>query len=81
MSLEDDVIDLIAEQLGLDKAEVTPDSVIIDDLGADSLDLTELTMALESHFNCPIPDSESAKLRTVQNVINFIAQRKASSGN
>lgn len=74
-SLEEKVITLVADKLGVDKAEVTPDAVFIDDLGADSLDLVELIMAMEEEFGFEIADEEAEKLRTVGDVINFIKAR------
>jgi|UniRef100_A0A7C5EPF5 acyl carrier protein len=74
-SLEEKVITLVADKLGVDKAEVTPDAVFVDDLGADSLDLVELVMAMEEEFGFEIPDEEAEKLRTVGDAINFIKAR------
>lgn len=74
-SIEEQVISLVADKLGVDKAEVTPDAVFIDDLGADSLDLVELIMAMEEAFGFEIADEEAEKLRTVGDAINFIKAR------
>lgn len=75
MTIEEKVTALVAEKLGVDRAEVTPDAVFIDDLGADSLDLVELIMAMEEEFGFEIADEEAEKLRTVADVINFIKAR------
>ena len=72
MDIEEKVNNIVAEKLGVDRAEVTPDAVFIDDLGADSLDLVELIMAMEEEFGFEIADEEAEKLRTVGDVINFI---------
>jgi acyl carrier protein len=72
MDIEEKVNDIVAEKLGVDRAEITPDAVFIDDLGADSLDLVELIMAMEEEFGFEIADEEAEKLRTVGDVINFI---------
>lgn len=72
MDIVEKVTAIVAEKLGVDKAEVTPDAVFIDDLGADSLDLVELIMAMEEEFGFEIADEEAEKLRTVGDVINFI---------
>ncbi len=72
---EDKVIDIIVDKLGVDRAEVTPEAVFVDDLGADSLDLVELIMAMEEEFGFEIADEEAEKLRTVQDVISFIQAR------
>jgi acyl carrier protein len=75
MDIEEKVTAIVAEKLGVDKAEVTPDAVFIDDLGADSLDLVELIMAMEEEFGFEIADEEAEKLRTVGDVIKFIKAR------
>ena len=74
-AIEDKLIDIIVEKLGVDRSEVTPEAVFIDDLGADSLDLVELIMAMEEEFCTEIADEEAEKLRTVQDVINFVTAR------
>jgi acyl carrier protein len=74
-SIEEKVIDIVADKLGVERAEVTPESVFVDDLGADSLDLVELIMAMEEEFGFEIADEEAEKMRTVQDVINFIQAR------
>jgi acyl carrier protein len=74
-SNEEKVITIVAEKLGVDRADITPDSVFIDDLGADSLDLVELIMAMEEEFGFEIEDEDAEKLRTVGDVINFIKAR------
>jgi acyl carrier protein len=66
-----------AEQLGVEENEIKPESSFVEDLGADSLDLVELIMALEEEFTTPekkieIPDEDSEKLLTVQNAIDYI---------
>jgi acyl carrier protein len=71
------VIDIIVDKLGVERAEVTPEAVFVDDLGADSLDLVELIMAMEEEFGMEIADDEAEKLRTVQDVINFVTARAA----
>ncbi|MBM4275885.1 MAG: acyl carrier protein [Deltaproteobacteria bacterium] len=70
-SIEDKIIDIIVDKLGVERSEVTPEAVFIDDLGADSLDLVELIMAMEEEFGFEIADEEAEKLRTVGDVINF----------
>ncbi len=74
-AVEEKVIDIIVDKLGVDRAEVTPEAVFVDDLGADSLDLVELIMAMEEEFGFEIADEEAEKLRTVQDVISFISAR------
>lgn len=67
----------IAEQLGVAADEVTPDSSFIEDLGADSLDIVELVMALEEEFNIEISDEDAEKIRTVKDVVGYIETHKA----
>ncbi len=74
---DEKVIDIIVDKLGVDRAEVTPEAVFVDDLGADSLDLVELIMAMEEEFGMEIADEDAEKLRTVQDVINFVSARAA----
>ncbi|MGP8050381.1 MAG: acyl carrier protein [Desulfobaccales bacterium] len=74
---EDKVIDIIVDKLGVERSEVTPEAVFVDDLGADSLDLVELIMAMEEEFGMEIADEEAEKLRTVQDVITFVSARAA----
>ncbi len=74
-SIEEKVIDIVADKLGVDRSEVTPEAVFVDDLGADSLDLVELIMAMEEEFGFEIADEEAEKMRSVQDVINFIQAR------
>ena len=59
----------------MDRSEVLPEAVFVDDLGADSLDLVELIMAMEEEFGMEIADEDAEKLRTVQDVISFISSR------
>ena len=64
--------DIIVEQLGVEPGEVTPDSRFIDDLGADSLDIVGLIMALEEEFDMEIPDEEAEKISTVGDVVEYL---------
>ena len=66
----------VAEQLGVDADEVLLESSFIDDLGADSLDIVELLMALEEEFDIEIPDEEAEKLSTVSDVVDYIKNNK-----
>jgi acyl carrier protein len=63
---------IIAEQLGVEEAEVTASVSLVDDLGADSLAQVELVMALEEAFDLEIPDADAEKIRTVQDAIDYI---------
>ena len=70
----DKVKEIIIEQLGVEEASVAGESSFIDDLGADSLDIVELIMALEEEFDLEIPDSEAEKVVTVNDVVNYIKE-------
>ena len=64
--------EIIVEQLGVDKNAVTMDTAFVDDLGADSLDLVELIMAMEEEFDMEISDGEAENIKTVADVVNYI---------
>ncbi len=66
------VKDIIVEQLGVDANDVTMEASFIDDLGADSLDIVELIMALEEAFDLEIPDKEAEKITTVASAVEYI---------
>jgi len=72
MSASAKVIDIIVEQLSVDKEKVTPEASFVDDLGADSLDLVELIMAMEEAFDCEIPDEIAEKITTVGKAIEHV---------
>ncbi len=72
------IIDIIANQLGVDKEVVTPEANIVDDLGADSLDVVELVMALEEAFDTEIPDDDAEKIRTVKDIFDYLGKTKAA---
>ena len=69
--------EIVSEQLDVSQDEVTPEASFVDDLGADSLDLTELIMAMEDEFDLEIDDEEAQKLRTVQDAIKYIESKTA----
>jgi acyl carrier protein len=71
-SLEQKIRSLVAEQLGVELAEIKPDANILDDLGADSLDVVEMVMALEEHFDIEVPDEDVEELRTVADVERYV---------
>jgi acyl carrier protein len=72
MSIEQRVKKIVAEQLGVNEAEVKNESSFVNDLGADSLDTVELVMALEEEFECEIPDEDAEKITTVQQAIDYV---------
>ncbi len=71
-SVDERVMKIVVEQLGVNENEVTKESSFVDDLGADSLDTVELVMALEEEFDCEIPDEEAEKITTVKQAIDYI---------
>ncbi|NLG33921.1 MAG: acyl carrier protein [Lentisphaerae bacterium] len=75
MALEDKVKDIIVEQLGVNKDQVTPEASFIEDLGADSLDTVELVMAFEEEFGAEIPDEDAEKLTTVGAVMSYLKEK------
>ena len=79
MSIEKRVKEIIVEQLGVNENEVTLEAKFVDDLGADSLDLVELVMALEEEYNMEISDEDAQKITTVGEAVNYVEQRMAES--
>lgn len=73
--MQEKVRDIIVEQLGVDPERVKPESSFIDDLGADSLDIVELVMAMEEEFDIEIPDEDAEKLKSVQDVYNYLESK------
>jgi len=71
-TIEKRVKEIIANQLGVDQEEVVPEASFVEDLGADSLDLVELIMAIEEEFGVEVPDEEAEKIRKVQDAIDYI---------
>ena len=67
---------MIAEQLYLDEAEIQPESAFIDDLGADSLDIVQMLMAMEKEFGVSFEDEELTKIKTVKDAIDLIEKKK-----
>ena len=75
MTVEERIKNIIVEQLGVKPEEVTPEALFVDDLGADSLDLVELTMAMEDEFSIQISDEDAERLDTVGKLIQYIEER------
>jgi acyl carrier protein len=71
-NIEQRVKKIVAEQLGVNEADIKIDSSFVDDLGADSLDTVELVMALEEEFECEIPDEDAEKITNVQQAIDYV---------
>lgn len=76
MAIEQEMIDIIVEQLSVEKDKVVPNASFVDDLGADSLDLVELIMAMEEGFDIEIPDEDAEKISTVQDAIDYVNKTK-----
>jgi acyl carrier protein len=77
-SVPERVIEIVAEQLGVDKEKITRETSFVNDLGADSLDTVELVMELEEEFDINIPDDAAEKIQTVGQAIDFIEKAQAS---
>jgi len=75
MSVEKKILQIIAEQLGINEDEIIKDASLIDDMGADSLDIVELVMAMEEEFEMEIPDEDAEKISTVQDIIDYVNKR------
>ncbi|HZH14614.1 acyl carrier protein [Archangium gephyra] len=75
-AIEAKVKNIIADQLGVGEDEIKPESSFIEDLGADSLDIVELVMAMEEEFEVEIPDEEAENIKTVGDAINYINTHK-----
>jgi acyl carrier protein len=75
-AIEAKVKSIIADQLGVGEDEIKPESSFIEDLGADSLDIVELVMAMEEEFEVEIPDEEAENIKTVGDAINYVATHK-----
>jgi acyl carrier protein len=76
-SVKDRVIDIVSEQLGVDREKVSPETSFVNDLGADSLDTVELVMELEEEFDINIPDDAAEKIQTVGQAIDYIEKAQA----
>lgn len=74
--VSDKVTKIIVEQLGVNADEVKPDAAFVEDLGADSLDLTELIMAMEEEFDIEIADDDAQKILKVRDAIDYIEKRQ-----
>lgn len=79
MTIQKEVIDIIVEQLGVDAADVEMGKSFIEDLNADSLDLTELIMTFEERFGFEISEEDAEKLKTVGDVVDYIEKRKVNA--
>jgi acyl carrier protein len=71
-TIEERVAEIVAEQMGVDKAQVTRETSFVNDLGADSLDTVELVMEFEDEFDIQIPDEDAEKIQTVGQAIDYV---------
>jgi acyl carrier protein len=76
VAIESEMIDIIVEQLSVEREKVVPDASFVDDLGADSLDLVELIMAMEEGFDIEIPDEDAEGITTVKDAIDYVNKGK-----
>lgn len=79
MSALEKIKNIVSEQLDINPEDIKPESAFVDDLGADSLDLTELIMAMEDEFDLEIDDEEAQNLRTVDDAIKYIEKHQEAS--
>ena len=80
MSVEERVIEIVSEQMGVAKEQVTRETSFVTDLGADSLDVVELTMELEEEFDITIPDDKAEEIQTVGNAVDYITEHASAVG-
>ncbi|MBT8329306.1 MAG: acyl carrier protein [Desulfofustis sp.] len=76
MAINQELVDIIVEQLSVEKDKVVSEASFVDDLGADSLDLVELIMAMEEKFDIEIPDEDAEKIVTVQDAVDYVDKIK-----
>ena len=69
------VASIVGDQLGVDRAALVPEANLLDDLGADSLDVVELVMALEEDFSIEVPDDDVENIRTIQDIVSYVARK------
>jgi acyl carrier protein len=74
-SLEERIAEIIVEQLGVSREEISPDASFVEDLGADSLDIVELVMAMEEEFDVEIPDDDAARIERIRDAVAYLKQK------
>ena len=77
-SIENKIIEIISEQMGVDKSEIARETSFINDLNADSLDIVELVMAMEETFDIEIPDDDAEKIQTIGDAFSYVKDRLGS---
>ncbi len=75
MSLEERIAEIIVEQLGVSREEISPDASFVEDLGADSLDIVELVMAMEEEFDVEIPDDDAARIERIRDAVAYLKEK------
>jgi acyl carrier protein len=75
MSLEERIAEIIVEQLGVSREEISPEASFVEDLGADSLDLVELVMAMEEEFDVEIPDDDAARIERIKDAVAYLKEK------
>jgi acyl carrier protein len=78
-NVEDRIKSTIVDQLGIDASKISANSSLVDDLGADSLDIVELVMAMEEEFGIEIPDEDAEKIKTVGDVIKYVQNKPSQA--
>lgn len=78
-SIQDKVMKIVVEQLGVEEEQVTPTASFVEDLGADSLDIVEMVMAFETEFNLEIPDEDAEKITNVEEAVAYLEKRSVES--
>ena len=74
-SIQEKVMKIVVEQLGVEEDQVTPTASFVEDLGADSLDIVEMVMAFETEFNLEIPDEDAEKISNVEDAVAYLEKR------
>ena len=77
MDLSERIFAIVGEQLGVEKETLVPEANLLDDLGADSLDVVELVMAIEEEFGLEIPDEDAERMQSIADAINYVEERTA----
>ena len=77
MDLSERIFAIVGEQLGVEKETLVPEANLLDDLGADSLDVVELVMAIEEEFGLEIPDEDAERMQNIGDVISYVEERTA----
>ena len=77
-NVEQQIIKIVADTLKIEEGSISPESKFVDDLGADSLDIVELMMAIEVAFECDIPDEEAGKIATIADAVKYVKEKASA---